>query len=308
MKNLFTSFLSFVIFSVFFTPLASAQEMPDSLYRQGEQNAYKKYAESKTRLDSIQNGIEYVNTYVIRSERRLEVSDRVAYLMASTPGYLDGTSMDALLSYACTEETRNYVINQKLDYDSKKQNRPKQKQNQKTLGFNAGFGGAVETCEYINKDLANTEYTYGGHFLFSVGDYRNLVNLEMGVRYRYWVFRLDHWIGDPTRRYDYDFHQVRLVLAPKFNLIRQKSSPFYLYVAPEFGYNYPVDMHETGYYEGENISLGARAGIGVGRFEISASYTQDVTPMMKTVYTDAYRPQQVGVAMTIYFSNGGRKK
>lgn len=298
MKKLFCIILALVSVS-----LASAQEMSDSLYRAGEQMAYRKYAKSRTRLDSIANGMEYVNTYVIRSERRREVSDRIAYLMASTPEYLAGTSLEVLLSYVYNEDTREYVIRQK----TKEEREVIHIEKIRSLGFNAGIGAAVETCEYINEDLADTEYIYGGHLLFSIGDNRNFFNFEIGARYRYWVFRMNHWIGDPNAKYDYDFHQLRLVLAPKFNLIRQKRSPFYLYVAPEFGYNYPIDMHATGYYEGENITLGARAGLGIGRFEVSASYTHDVTPMMKYVYTDAYRPQQVGVAMTIYFSNSGRK-
>lgn len=298
MKKLFC-----IIFALVSVSLASAQEMSDSLYRAGEQMAYRKYAKSRTRLDSIANGMEYVNTYVIRSERRREVSDRIAYLMASTPEYLAGTSLEVLLSYVYNEDTREYVIRQK----TKEEREVIHIEKIRSLGFNAGIGAAVETCEYINEDLADTEYIYGGHLLFSIGDNRNFFNFEFGARYRYWVFRMNHWIGDPNAKYDYDFHQLRLVLAPKFNLIRQKRSPFYLYVAPEFGYNYPIDMHATGYYEGENITLGARAGLGIGRFEVSASYTHDVTPMMKYVYTDAYRPQQVGVAMTIYFSNSGRK-
>lgn len=298
MKKLFC-----IIFALVNLSLASAQEMSDSLYRAGEQMAYRKYAKSRTRLDSIANGMEYVNTYVIRSERRREVSDRIAYLMASTPEYLAGTSLEVLLSYVYNEDTREYVIRQK----TKEEREVAHIEKVRSLGFNAGIGAAVETCEYINEDLADTEYIYGGHLLFSIGDNRNFFNFEFGARYRYWVFRLNHWIGDPNAKYDYDFHQLRLVLAPKFNLIRQKRSPLYLYVAPEFGYNYPIDMHSTGYYEGENITLGARAGLGIGRFEVSASYTHDVTPMMKYVYTDAYRPQQVGVAMTIYFSNSGRK-
>ena len=298
MKKLFC-----IIFALVSVSLASAQEMSDSLYRAGEQMAYRKYAKSRTRLDSIANGMEYVNTYVIRSERRREVSDRIAYLMASTPEYLAGTSLEVLLSYVYNEDTREYVIRQK----TKEEREVVHMEKIRSLGFNAGIGAAVETCEYINEDLADTAYIYGGHLLFSIGDNRNFFNFEIGARYRYWVFRMNHWIGDPNAKYDYDFHQLRLVLAPKFNLIRQKRSPFYLYVAPEFGYNYPIDMHATGYYEGENITLGARAGLGIGRFEVSASYTHDVTPMMKYVYTDAYRPQQVGVAMTIYFSNSGRK-
>ena len=298
MKKLFC-----IIFALVSVSLASAQEMSDSLYRAGEQMAYRKYAKSRTRLDSIANGMEYVNTYVIRSERRREVSDRIAYLMASTPEYLAGTSLEVLLSYVYNEDTREYVIRQK----TKEEREVAHIEKIRSLGFNAGIGAAVETCEYINEDLADTEYIYGGHLLFSIGDNRNFFNFEIGARYRYWVFRMNHWIGDPNAKYDYDFHQLRLVLAPKFNLIRQKRSPFYLYVAPEFGYNYPIDMHATGYYEGENITLGARAGLGIGRFEVSASYTHDVTPLMKYVYTDAYRPQQVGVAMTTYFSNSVRK-
>ena len=303
MKNLFFPLFCIIFLSAFASSV-SAQEMSDQAYREGEQRAYRKYAESKTRLDSISNGMDYVNTYVIKSERRREVSDRIAYLMASTPEYLAGTSLDVILSYVYNDETREYVIRQK----TKAEREIEHYEELKNLGFNAGFGAAVETCEYINDWLTDTEYIYGGHLLFSVGDYRNFFNVEYGVRYRYWVFRLHHWLGDPNARYDFDFHQIRLVLAPKFNLIRQtKRNPFYLYVAPEFGYNFPIDMHETGYYEGESLTVGARAGIGVGRFEISASYTNDVTPVMKYVYTNAYQPQQVGVAMTIYFSKGGRK-
>lgn len=302
MKKLLLS-LSYILFTFVFTSLASAQEMTDSLYIAGEQLAYQKYSESRTKLDSIDNGMNYVNTYVKRSERRREVSDRIAYLMASTPEYLAGTSLEVLLSYVYNEDTREYVIRQKEKADREAAHLRRLK----SIGFNAGVGAAVETCEYINEDLADTEFIYGGHLLFSIGDDRNFFNFELGLRYRYWVFRLNHWIGDPNARYDYDFHQIRLVMAPKFNLIRQKRSAFYLYVAPEFGYNYPIDMHATGYYEGENLTLGARAGIGLGRFDISASYTHDVTPMMKYVYTNAYRPEQVGIAMTIYFSNSGRK-
>lgn len=288
---------------LFFSISVYAQEQPDSLYIAGEQKAYLEYANSKTRLDSIQNGMQYVNSYVKRSARRMEVSDRIAYLMASTPEYLNGTSLETMLSYVHKEETREYVISQKNKADRETEHIRKLK----SLGFNAGIGGAVETCEYINEWLTDTQPTYGGHLLFSVGDYRNFFNFELGVRYRFWVFRLNHWTGDPNAKYDYDFHQVRLVLAPKFNLIRQKKSAFYFYVAPEFGYNYPIDMHATGYYEGENMTLGARAGLGIGRFEVSASYAHDISPMLKYAFTEAYQPQQVGVAMTIYFSGGGRK-
>ncbi len=302
MKKLLFS-LYYILFTFIFTSLASAQEMTDSLYIAGEQLAYKKYAESQTKLDSIRNGLDFVNTYVMKSERRREVSDRIAYLMASTPEYLAGTSLEALLSYVYKDETMQYVIEQKLEADREKKHINKIK----GIGFNAGIGGSVETCEYINPGLTDTEFIYGGHFLLSVGDYRNFFNLEFGARYRYWVFRMNHWLGNPNAKYDFDFHQVRLVLAPKFNLIRQRKSAFYFYVAPEFGYNYPIDMHATGYYEGENVTLGGRTGIGVGRFELSASYTRDITPVLKTVYTNAYQPQQVGVAMTIYFSNSGRK-
>ena len=95
MKKLLFS-LSYILFTFLFASLASAQEMTDSLYIAGEQLAYKKYSESKTRLDSIRNGLDFVNTYVMRSERRMEVSDRVAYLMASTPEYLAGTYVQAV--------------------------------------------------------------------------------------------------------------------------------------------------------------------------------------------------------------------
>lgn len=127
--------------------------MSDSLYRAGEQMAYRKYAKSRTRLDSIANGMEYVNTYVIRSERRREVSDRIAYLMASTPEYLAGTSLEVLLSYVYNEDTREYVIRQK----TKEEREVVHIEKIRSLGFNAGIGAAVETCEYINEDLADTE-------------------------------------------------------------------------------------------------------------------------------------------------------
>ena len=118
MKNLFFP-LFCIIFLSAFAYSVSAQEMSDQAYREGEQSAYRKYAESKTRLDSISNGMDYVNTYVIKSERRREVSDRIAYLMASTPEYLAGTSLDVILSYVYNDETREYVIRQKTKAERK---------------------------------------------------------------------------------------------------------------------------------------------------------------------------------------------
>ena len=191
MKKLLLS-LSYILFTFVFTSLASAQEMTDSLYIAGEQLAYQKYSESRTKLDSIDNGMNYVNTYVKRSERRREVSDRIAYLMASTPEYLAGTSLEVLLSYVYNEDTREYVIRQKEKADREAAHLRRLK----SIGFNAGVGAAVETCEYINEDLADTEFIYGGHLLFSIGDDRNFFNFELGLRYRYWVFRLNHWIPE----------------------------------------------------------------------------------------------------------------
>ena len=109
MKKLLFS-ISYILFTFIFTSQASAQEMTDSLYIAGEKLAYKKYAESKTKLDSIRNGLDFVNTYVMRSERRREVSDRIAYLMASTPEYLNGTSLEALLSCVSDDDQLKGVI------------------------------------------------------------------------------------------------------------------------------------------------------------------------------------------------------
>ena len=191
MKKLFC-----IIFALVSVSLASAQEMSDSLYRAGEQMAYRKYAKSRTRLDSIANGMEYVNTYVIRSERRREVSDRIAYLMASTPEYLAGTSLEVLLSYVYNEDTREYVIRQK----TKEEREAIHIEKIRSLGFNAGIGAAVETCEYINEDLADTEYIYGGHLLFSIGDNRNFFNFEIGARYRYWTTAIPYLSSSPAGR------------------------------------------------------------------------------------------------------------
>lgn len=293
-----------LIFSSVFSISAFSQEQSDSLYAAGEREAYKRYAESINKFDSIANGMHYVNTYVKKSPRRAEVSDRIAYLMASTQQYMAGTPLETILSYARSESTVNYIIEQKVLYDRLQE----QLKDKKIVGFNAGIGGAAETCRYINEGVTMLNPVYGGHLLFSVGDYRNFFNFEFGVRYRYWFFPIDCWTGNPNARYDLDFHQLRLVVAPKINIIRQsKKNAFYLYVAPELGYNYPIDMHETGFYEGECLTVGGRAGIGIGRFELSASYTNDVVPMVNQEFTSAYSPKQIGLAMTVYFSGGGRK-
>lgn len=254
--------------------------------------AYDRFAFSETPEESIIYGMDFVNTY-LQSDKRNEVSDKVAYLMASTPMYLAGTSADVMLSYATKDETREFVLKQ-----TRKAARARYRKNSSSgLGFNGGIGISLEASGKTIKPV------YGGHIYFSVGNYSNWVNVEMGLKYRYWSFVNVEEASDA-----YDFHQLRLFVAPKFNIIRQKKSEFYLYVAPEISYGYPIDMHGTGYYEANTFSLGARAGIGYGRFELSASYTYDHWPMVKDVFTGSYSRTMAGVALTFCFSGSGRNK
>lgn len=257
-----------------------------------EAQAYKKYLNSSDDEEAIRNGIEYVNTY-LRGEHRSEVSDRVAYLMASLPAYLAGTPCEIMLTYAVTDSTKEYVRKQ-----TSKAAKARSRNSSKTsrMGFNGGIGGTVEAT------LPGYDMIYGGHALFSIGDNRNFFNFEFGIRYRYWQFKeLTPEIGNV------DFHHIRLVAAPKFNLIRQKKSAFYLYIAPEAGYGYPIDMHATGLYMPNSISFGGRVGIGIGRFDLSAMATYDFIPMVNEKFpAGRYSQQQVGVALTFYISGSGR--
>lgn len=257
-----------------------------------EAQAYKKYLNSSDDEEAIRNGIEYVNTY-LRGEHRSEVSDRVAYLMASSPAYLAGTPCEIMLTYAVTDSTKEYVRKQ-----TSKAAKTRSRNSSKTsrMGFNGGIGGTVEAT------MPGYDMIYGGHALFSIGDNRNFFNFEFGIRYRYWQFKeLTPEIGNV------DFHHIRLVAAPKFNLIRQKKSAFYLYIAPEAGYGYPIDMHSTGLYMPNSISFGGRVGIGIGRFDLSAMATYDFIPMVNENFpAGRYSQQQVGVALTFYISGSGR--
>lgn len=256
-----------------------------------ELKSYDSYLKADSDLQAISRGIEFVNTF-ISSDKRNEVSDRVAYLMASSPNYLAGTPVDVMLSYAKTDMTREYVIR-----ECKKASRKRytKSSNGSNLGFNFGIGAAV------NNPLEAFAPVYGGHFLFSVGDNRNFFNFEFGARYGYWSF-----VNKEDASDKFDFHQLRLVVAPKFNLIRQKKSAFYLYVAPEAAYGYPIDPHATRDYEANTLSFGGRVGVGYGHFDLSASYMMDYWPMVKDTFTATYYPTMVGVALTIYLSGSGR--
>ena len=266
-------------------------------FRMRERNleiqSYRKYLASATDEEAITNGIEYVNTF-LNGEHRSEVSDRVAYLMASSPAYLAGTFKEVILTYAVTEETIEYVNEQ-----TKKAAKARSKKSSlisSNIGFNGGIGGSIEAA------VPGFDMIYGGHALFSIGDNRNFFNFEFGIMYRYWQFKeLTPEIGNV------DFHHIRLVAAPKFNLIRQKKSAFYLYIAPEAGYGYPIDMHATGLYMPNSISFGGRVGIGIGRFDLSAMATYDFIPMVNEKFpAGRYSQQQVGVALTFYISGSGR--
>lgn len=254
--------------------------------------AYDRFLLSETPEESIANGMDFVNTY-LKSRRRSEVSDKVAYLMASTPVYLAGTSAEVMLSYATTDETREYVLRQtrKIARDRYR------KSGNSNLGFNGGIGFSLET------PVESFRPVYGGHVFYSIGDYRNFMNFEMGVKYRYWSF-----VNVQDASDDFDFHQLRLFVAPKFNLVRQKKSPFYMYVAPEASYGYPIDMHATRMYEANSLTFGGRVGVGYGRFELAAMYSYDYWPMVKDTFTGSYSRTMAGVALTFCFSGSGRNK
>lgn len=276
------------------TNIGLSDEALEIKNRNLEAKAYKKYLDSQTQEEAIQNGIEYVNTYLY-AENRAEVSDKVAYLMASNPAFLAGTPCEIMLTYAKTDETRQFV--EKQTKKAAKQ-RSKSSSGSSQVGFNGGFGAAYE------KPMTGYAPVYGGHFLFSIGDNRNFLNFEFGLRYRYWQFG-DMEINGRDR--NVDFHHIRLVAAPKFNIVRQRKSAFYMYLAPELGYGYPIDMFGTGMYEANSVSLGGRVGIGIGRFDLSAMYTYDYVPLVTSDFpAGKYSPQQVGVALTFYFSGSGR--
>ena len=269
--------------------------LPDDMISMRERNkelkAYDHYLKAGNDLQAISRGMDFVNTF-LRSEKRNEVSDRVAYLMASTPSYLAGTPVEVMLTYAKTDETKEFVVKackkaQKMRY--------RQSSNGSNLGFNFGIGAAV------SNPLEALAPVYGGHFLFSIGDNRNFLNFEFGARYGYWSF-----VNKEDASDKYDFHQLRLVAAPKFNLIRQKKSSFYMYVAPEAAYGYPIDPHATRTYEPNSLSFGGRVGVGFGHFDLSASYMVDYWPMVKDTFTATYYPTMIGVALTVYLSGSGR--
>ena len=256
-----------------------------------ELKSYDSYINAESDLQAISRGIEFVNTY-LKSEKHDEVSDRVAYLMASSPNYLAGTPAEVMLTYAKTEKTRDYVIRECKKASRKRYTRSA---NESNLGFNGGIGVAV------SNPIESFAPVYGAHFLFSIGDNRNFLNFEFGARYGYWSFVNKEDAGDK-----FDFHHLRLIVAPKLNLIRQKKSAFYLYVAPEAAYGYPIDPHGTGYYEANSLSFGGRVGIGLGHLDLSASYMTDYWPMVNDTFTGTYHPTMVGVALTVYFSGSGR--
>lgn len=276
------------------TNIGLSDEALEIKNRNLEAKAYKRYLDSQTQEEAIQNGIEYVNTFLY-AENRAEVSDKVAYLMASNPAYLAGTPSEIMLTYAKTDETRQFV--EKQTKKAAKQ-RSKSSSGSSQVGFNGGFGAAYE------KPMTGYAPVYGGHFLFSIGDNRNFLNFEFGLRYRYWQFG-DMEINGRDR--NVDFHHIRLVVAPKFNIVRQRKSAFYMYIAPELGYGYPIDMYGTGMYQANSLSLGGRVGIGVGRLDLSAMYTYDHVPLVTSDFpAGKYSPKQVGLALTFYFSGSGR--
>lgn len=263
-----------------------------SLRRKNQElKSYDSYLKAENDIQAISRGIDFVNSF-LNSEKHDEVSDRVAYLMASSPAYLAGTPAEVMLTYAKTEKTREYVIKECAKAARKRYRQPS---NGSNLGFNFGIGAAV------SNPLEAMAPVYGGHFLFSVGDNRNFFNFEFGARYGYWSF-----VNKEDAADKYDFHQLRLVAAPKFNLIRQKKSSFYMYVAPEAAYGYPIDPHATRTYEPNTLSFGGRVGVGFGHFDLSASYMVDYWPMVKDTFTATYYPAMVGVALTVYLSGSGR--
>lgn len=271
--------------------IALTKDMLALRMKNQELKSYDSYMKAESDMQAISRGIEFVNTF-LNSEKHDEVSDRVAYLMASSPAYLAGTPVEVMLTYAKTEKTREYVVK---ECGKASKSRYRQSSNGSNLGFNFGIGAAV------SNPLEALAPVYGGHFLFSIGDNRNFFNFEFGARYGYWSF-----VNKEDAADKYDFHQLRLVAAPKFNLIRQKKSSFYMYVAPEAAYGYPIDPHATRTYEPNSLSFGGRAGIGFGHFDLSVSYMTDYWPMVKETFTATYYPAMVGVALTVYFSGSGR--
>ena len=256
-----------------------------------ELKSYDNYVNAANDLQAISRGVEFVNEFLY-SDKHDEVSDRVAYLMASSPNYLAGTPAEVMLTYAKTDETKEYVIKKCKQAARMRYRQPQKKGN---LGFNFGIGGSV------SNPLEAFAPVYGGHFLFSIGDNRNFMNFEFGARYGYWSF-----VNKQDAEDTYDFHQLRLVAAPKFNLVRQKKSNFYLYVAPEVAYGYPIDPHATRTYEPNSLSFGGRVGFGIGHFDLSASYMLDYWPMVKETFTGSYYPTMAGIALTYYISGSGR--
>ncbi len=256
-----------------------------------ELKSYDTYLKADTDLEAISRGMDFLNTYA-NSEKHDEVSDRVAYLMASSSQYLAGTPAEVILSYAKTEKTRKYVIKESA---KAKRSRYRKSSNGSNLGFNLGIGAAV------SRPIEVSAPVYGGHLLFSIGDNRNFLNFELGARYGYWNF-----VNREDPADVYDFHQLRLVAAPKFNLIRQKKSSFYLYVAPEAAYGYPIDPYGLRTYEANTLSFGGRIGFGIGHFDLSASYMLDYWPMVTESFTGSYYPTMVGIALTVYLSGSGR--
>ena len=256
-----------------------------------ERKAYDSYVNAETDIQAISQGMHFVNNF-LNSEKKDEVSDRVAYLMASSPAYLAGTSAEVMLTYAKTEKTRKYVIKECGKALRKRYRQPSKPSN---VGFNLGVGAA------FNMPLEEASPVYGGHVLLSVGDNRNFMNLEMGFRYGYWTFVNKEDAADA-----FDFHQLRLVMAPKFNLIRQKKSSFYMYVAPEAAYGYPIDPYALMTYEANSLSVGGRVGFGLGHFDLSASYMYDCWPMVTENFKGSYHPTMLGIALTVYLSGSGR--
>lgn len=255
--------------------------------------AYDRFALSENPDEKIRYGIDYVNSY-LQSERRNEVSDKVAYLMASSPLYLAGTSEEVMLTYATTDQTREYIHHQVNQYDRDKYRRSS---NSSGLKFNGGIGASAET--YIN----SLRPIGGAHIFFCVGNYSNYLNLEVGIKYRYLWFTSEF----DTLSY-YDVNQIRMFIAPKFNFIRQKNRDFYMYVAPEVSYGYPIDLRYTGYFVANTLNFGARLGVGYGSFELSALYSYDYLPLVNESFTGKYSRNMAGVALTFCFSGSGRNK
>ena len=271
--------------------IAISKDMMQLRIKNQELKSYHHYLDAENDSQAISRGLEFVNSF-INSEKHDEVSDKVAYLMASSPVYLAGTPAEVMLTYAKTEATRKYVAKECAKAARKRYRQPS---NESNLGFNFGIGAAV------SNPLEAVAPVYGGHFLFSIGDNRNFFNFEFGARYGYWSF-----VNRENAEDEYDFHQLRLVAAPKFNLIRQKNSDFYMYLAPEAAYGYPIDPHATRNYEANSLSFGGRIGLGYGHFDLSFSYMYDYWSMVKDTFTGSYHPTMVGIALTVYLSGSGR--